>query len=158
MERRSSIRKSILGWGFVSVGFPQTVHLVSFRCDCHLVVESLYKHFKCFHFYVLLKCKLIDKYYQIYKKKIFFAFCFEISSNLSQIVSFNIQLFAHHMSLHTLKQKYCSVDVVTGRVASWPPQLHHHDEIHQQARESQTNDEPATGQEPQHPVRGVPCF
>lgn len=45
-----------------------------------------------------------------------------------------------------------SFSSVVGGVASRPAQLHHYDKIHQQARESQTHDEPATGQEPQHPV------
>lgn len=48
--------------------------------------------------------------------------------------------------------------LVVGGVAPRPAQLHHYDKIHQQARESQTHDEPATGQEPQHPVRGFPRF
>lgn len=44
------------------------------------------------------------------------------------------------------------LSLVVGGVAPRPAQLHHYDKIHQQARESQTHDEPATGQEPQHPV------
>lgn len=45
---------------------------------------------------------------------------------------------------------------VAGRAASRQAQLHHNDKVHQQARESQADDESSTGQESQHPVWGFP--
>lgn len=42
------------------------------------------------------------------------------------------------------------------RAAAGPAQLHGDDALHQQGREPQADDEPAAGQEPQHPVRSLP--
>lgn len=45
-----------------------------------------------------------------------------------------------------------------GRALIGPTQLHGDDALHQQARESQADDESAKRQESQHPVWGLPCL
>jgi len=46
--------------------------------------------------------------------------------------------------------------VVAQRAAFGASLLHRHDAVRQSARESQDNDEPAQGEQPQHPVRSFP--